>query len=161
MSDKLKTEGDRVKRTLKFVQILLDISNDLASSDSLDDALEKLVAITTKTIGAERGTIFLNDKRTDELYSRFLKNSLPYEIRIENNLGIAGWVFTNGDSSIINDAYADERFNKNIDKKTGFKTRNILCTPIRTTKGELIGVSQILNKNDGPGIHCHSEKPYY
>ncbi len=149
MSDKLKTEGDRVKRTLKFVQILLDISNDLASSDSLDDALEKLVAITTKTIGAERGTIFLNDKRTDELYSRFLKNSLPYEIRIENNLGIAGWVFTNGDSSIINDAYADERFNKNIDKKTGFKTRNILCTPIRTTKGELIGVSQILNKNNG------------
>ena len=61
---------------------------------SLDEALETLVKITTSTIGAERGTIFLNDAATGELYSRIAQGNFRREIRIMNTKGVAGWVFS-------------------------------------------------------------------
>ncbi len=138
-----------IRKTQRFAQMLLKITNDLAVSKSLDDALETLVDITTTTIGAERCTIFLNNKQTEELYSRFAQENFSREIRILNTSGVAGWVFTNDEGVIISDAYGDERFNKEIDVITGFKTRNILCVPLKTMKGEKIGVTQILNKEGG------------
>ena len=71
------------------------------------------------------------------------------EIRFLNNTGIAGWVFTHGTAQIVPDAYEDARFNQSIDQKSGFTTRNILCVPVRTVRGEVIGVAQTLNKRDG------------
>jgi adenylate cyclase len=71
------------------------------------------------------------------------------EIRILNTSGVAGYVYTSGEALIIHDAYADDRFNRSIDEQTGFTTRNILCVPIRTVKGEIIGVAQTLNKRTG------------
>ncbi len=54
---------------------------------------------------------------------------------------------------MIQDAYADPRFNRSIDEQTGFVTRNILCVPIKTSKGETIGAAQILNKRKGRFNH--------
>ena len=65
-----------------------------------------------------------------------------------NTKGVAGWVFTH-EGAIIPDAYKDDRFNKAVDVRTGFRTKSILCAPLRTVNGEKIGVSQILNKIDG------------
>jgi adenylate cyclase len=59
-------------------------------------------------------------------------------------------VFTSGEGLVIDDAYADERFNKGIDEKTGFTTRNLVCAPIRTALGDIIGAAEMLNKRDGP-----------
>ena len=129
--------------------MLLQVTTDLAKTKSLDEALETLVKITTTTIGAERGTIFLNDSATGELYSRIAQGSFRREIRILNTKGVAGWVFTNNKGAIIPDAYKDDRFNKAVDVRTGFRTKSILCAPLRTVSGEEIGVSQILNKIDG------------
>lgn len=143
-----KAKGKR-RRTQRFAQTLLKVTNDLAVSENLDEALETLVEITTSTIGAERGTIFLNDKQTQELYSRVAQGNLRREIRILNTAGVAGWVFTQDQGAIIPDAYADDRFNPEVDHRTGFKTRNMLCAVLRNLRGEKIGVSQILNKIDG------------
>lgn len=129
--------------------MLLQVTNDLAKTKTLDEALETLVKITTSTIGAERGTIFLNDPATGELYSRIAQGNFRREIRILNNKGVAGWVFSHNEGVIIQDAYKDERFNKAVDVRTGFRTKSILCAPLRTVAGEEIGVSQILNKIDG------------
>ena len=137
------------KRTERFSDMLLQVTNDLAKTKSLDEALETLVKITTSTIGAERGTIFLNDASTGELYSRIAQGNFRREIRILNSKGVAGWVFTRNEGVIIHDAYKDERFNKAVDVRTGFRTKSILCAPLRTIAGEEIGVSQILNKIDG------------
>ena len=146
---KPKTVERRLKKTQRLTQMLLKVTNDLAVSNSLDDALAILVDITTSTIGAERGTIFLNNEQTGELYSRFAQDSFSREIRILNTTGVAGWVFTNDQGVIIDHAYKDKRFNREIDHITNFKTRNILCAPLKTLKGEKIGVTQILNKDDG------------
>ncbi|MCW9045062.1 MAG: GAF domain-containing protein [Alphaproteobacteria bacterium] len=129
--------------------MLLQVSKTVAGIETLDEVLATLVTIGMRETGAERGTLFLNDDTTNELYSRVTQGEYTREIRLLNNTGVAGHVFTSGQGEIIHDAYADDRFNHTIDKQTGYTTKNILCVPIRTVKGEVIGVAQLLNKIDG------------
>src|SRR5512140_1714912 len=144
-----KDANPAVRGRLKLVELLLEVSRRMAAYDTLDDVLRTLVEMTTAELDAERGTLFLNDPETNELYSRVAQGNIKHEIRILNNSGIAGYVFTSGESVLIADAYSDPRFNRSVDEQTGFVTRNILCTPIRTVKGEIIGVAQTLNKRKG------------
>jgi len=125
---------------------LLSVSNRLALSKTLTEALRTLVELTTTTIGAERGSIFRNDPKSGELYTRVTDGKFSRENWILNTEGVAGHVFTSGDADIVVDAYSDERFNPEVDGKTGFTTRSILCAPLVTLCGEKIGVSQLLNK---------------
>jgi adenylate cyclase len=138
------------KQRLRHAELLLDVSRKLAALETLDEMLEMLISITTTELGAERGTLFMNDAESGELYSRIALGSQTREIRLMNTEGVAGAVFKSGEGLIIEDAYADDRFNQEIDRQTGFKTKNILCAPIRTGRGELIGVAQALNKTNGP-----------
>jgi adenylate cyclase len=121
----------------------------MASYGTLDEVLQALVEMTTAELNAERGSLFLNDPDTSELYSRVAQGNIQREIRILNSSGVAGYVYTSGEALIIHDAYADDRFNRSIDEQTGFTTHNILCVPIKTVKGEIIGVAQTLNKRSG------------
>jgi len=134
---------------LKLVELLLEVSSRMAAYDSLDEVLYALVDMTTTELGVERGSLFLNDPATNELYSRVAQGNIKREIRLLNTCGIAGHVFTTGEPLIIHDPYTDPRFNSSIDEQTGFVTRNIVCVPIRTVKGEIIGVAQSLNKRTG------------
>jgi len=145
MEDKVQGLDQR----LHHAEILLDISRKVAAKDTLDEVLKILVEITTSEIGAERGSLFLNDHRTGELYSRVLQGKYQREIRILNNSGVAGHVFTQGIGMIIHDAYDNEHFNRTVDEHTGFTTKSILCAPVKTVKGQIIGVAQVLNKKEG------------
>jgi len=137
------------KKRLAEAELLLDISRRISAMDSLDAVLKMLVETATSRLNAERGSLFLNDPNTNELYSRVAMGNFMREIRILNTSGIAGHVFTSGEGLIIPDAYEDSRFNRNIDEQTGFVTRNILCVPIKTAKGQIMAVAQILNKKKG------------
>ena len=137
------------RRRLRLAELLLSVSHKIAAIDSLDEVLQTLVEMTTAELRAERGSLFLNDPSTGELYSRVAQGNFQHEIRILNTSGFAGHVFTTGKGVIIHDAYADARFNRSIDEQTGFTTHNILCVPIKTVKGEIIGVAQTLNKKSG------------
>ncbi len=139
--------SDRLK--LRQAEMLLNVSKTLATYDSLDEMLATLVDMVTTEVAGERGTVFLNDAETGELYSRIAHGNFQHEIRIHNNSGIAGHVFTTRQGAIVHDVYTDERFNRSIDEMTGFRTENILCAPINTTRGETIGVAQVLNKKTG------------
>ena len=141
--------GAEAPRRLRHVELMLDITRRMAAMDSLDEVLYTLIALTSKEIGAERGSLFLNDEATGELYSRVAQGNVNREIRLLNTSGIAGHVFQSGENLIIHDAYADPRFNRSIDEQTGYVTHSICCVPIRTVKGEVIGVAQALNKAKG------------
>ncbi len=130
-------------------QMLLNVSKTVAAFETLDEMLVALVDMTTDAVGADRGTIFLNDSETGELYSRIAHGNLQREIRILNNSGVAGHVFTTGKGTIVHDAYADEYFDRSVDEQTGYQTKNILCVPIRTVRGDIIGVAQALNNKQG------------
>ena len=140
--------SDQAKR-LRFAELLLGISRKMAGKATLDEVLEALVEVTTGELNCERGTVFMNDPIASELVSRVAQGTFHREIRIINSSGIAGHVFTTGQGMIIDDAYADPRFNKAVDETTGFVTRNLLCAPIRTALGDVIGVAEMLNRRDG------------
>ena len=144
--DRLTVRGKR--KSPKITELLLDVANSMARANNLDEALSTMRDICTQVIGTARGSVFLNDPNTQELYSR-VKGRFAREIRLLNTSGVAGHVFTTGKGVIIPDAYADPRFNRAIDAQTGFQTRNILAAPLRTLKGDLIGVAQLLNKVEG------------
>lgn len=137
-----------MEQKLRQMEVLLNVSRRVAAVDSLDEILKTLVEITTDELDADRGTLFLNDPLTDELYSRVAQGSFQREIRILNDSGVAGAVFQDGEGLVIDDAYADERFNRTVDEATGYRTKTIVAAPVRTVKGEVIGVIQILNKNN-------------
>ncbi|MEW6710449.1 MAG: adenylate/guanylate cyclase domain-containing protein [Candidatus Riflebacteria bacterium] len=126
---------------LDRVGSLLNVSERL-----LDNLLLLLVEITSDIAHAERGTLFLVDSETGELFSRVVKGSEVEEIRFPMNLGIAGTVLENQDVLTVGDAYSDPRFNSDIDKKTGYQTKNLLCLPVRVSPGgSVIGVLELLN----------------
>ncbi len=137
------------KRRLREAELLLEVSRKMSVTDSLDEVLNTLLDATTSELNAERGTLFLNDLETNELYSRVAQGAFRREIRILNTTGVAGHVFTTGQGAVVHDAYSDPRFNRSVDERTGFVTRDILCVPIRTAKGLVIGVAQLLNKRKG------------
>lgn len=139
--------------SLAEAKILLEVARKVADSQTLDDQLETLVALVTEATGAERGTLFVNDPSTQELYSRVTVGGLKREIRILNNTGIAGSVFQSGKGVVVKDAYQDPRFNKTVDEQTGYHTRSIACAPIRTVRGELIGVVEVLNRKGNKSAH--------
>ncbi|MCF8125285.1 MAG: GAF domain-containing protein [Desulfotignum sp.] len=141
--------SDSERERLYKAEMLLNVSKEIAARETLDDVLTYLMHMTAKELNAERCTIFLNDSETDELYARVAMGNFNHQIRILNTQGIAGLVFTKGEGMIIHDAYADNHFKQEIDAQTGFVTKSILCTPIRTVKGEIIGVTQALNKLEG------------
>jgi adenylate cyclase len=136
-------------RDESLLRLLVNISEELASFTQLDDALRFLVEISSQKIMADRASLFLNDPVTKELYTKFALGNLSEEIRIMNNSGISGAVFQSGQALVIDDPYADPRFNHHVDEKTGYRTKNIIAVPVKTIKGEIIGVLQVLNKQKG------------
>jgi len=99
-------------------------------------------------LNCDRCSVFILNEESHELWARVAHGES--EIRFPSHLGIAGHVASTGESLNIPDAYADSRFNPDIDKKTGYHTRNMLTTPMRNKMGEIIGVFQALNKFGGP-----------
>ncbi|HSU87444.1 MAG TPA: GAF domain-containing protein, partial [Terriglobia bacterium] len=115
------------RQRARLAELLLEVSNRIAVAATLNEAFDVLAQYTASTVNAEQASIFLNDSRTSELYTRIGTSRITREVRMLNTVGIAGHVFTTGRGAIIPDAYADERFNSEVDKKTGYVTRNILC----------------------------------
>ena len=107
------------------------------------------MSATTELLDANRSTLFIHDRKTNELWSRYAEGLEIKEIRFPDSEGIAGAVFASGQAESIADAYGDARFNPNIDSQTGYRTTNILCMPIVNKAGETIGVTQVLNKQTG------------
>ena len=135
---------------LRRTSAITDIANRVSDSLSLDVLFPRLMGVVTQTLNADRSSMFLYDPETSELYSRVMQGNVMGEVRFPSNLGIAGSVFSKGEAEIITaDAYDNRRFNQEVDRRTGYRTRNILCVPIRNKNQEVIGVTQVLNKHTG------------
>lgn len=131
----------------KKLKMLLKVSSELVKEKELSKILLKLTEITKTLISVDRSSIFLHDKDKKELWT-IVADGVK-EIRIAEDKGIAGEVNMSKKHLIINDAYSDSRFNKEIDRKTGYHTRNILTVALINQKQEGIGVFQVINKQDG------------
>lgn len=129
---------------------LVKISQSITALTDIDELLKVIAEETKNAIQADRCTVFLWDKDSDELWSKVaLGIDDSKEIRFPADKGLAGYVVKTGEALNIPDAYSDPRFNPEVDKNTGYRTKTILCMPITNNNREIIGAFQVLNKIDG------------
>jgi len=126
---------------------ILEVTRKLAAPFDLDTMLTEVVNASREVLDADRGTVFLYDEATDELVVR-VGTELEH-IRIPSDKGIVGESAQTRQLINVPDCYADDRFNRAIDKQTGYKSRCMLTIPLIGFDASLIGVLQILNKNEG------------
>ncbi|MDY7022813.1 MAG: GAF domain-containing protein, partial [Cyanobacteriota bacterium] len=146
-------------RNQRGVSALLEATNTLGQSLDLEYTLLLVMGQARHLMHADRSTIFLYNKEENELWTKIAKadGKTMMEIRIPANRGIAGFVASTGQVLNITDAYTDPRFDPSVDQKTGYRTRNILCMPVYNSEGELIGVTQLINKNKGSFTNSDEE----
>ncbi|MSQ84429.1 MAG: GAF domain-containing protein [Myxococcales bacterium] len=130
------------------LRALLEIAKALNEERELDRLLQRIVSEAARVVDADRGTLFLVDNDTNTLWSK-IAQGVGGEIRIPRGQGIAGLVAESGTLVNLPDAYADPRFNPAVDHETGYHTQTLLCVPMNNSRGDVVGVLQLLNKFDG------------
>lgn len=128
---------------------LLKIAREVSAETNIDNLLQIIAEETKLALNADRCSVFLYDKDTNELWSKIALGIEAQEIRFSADKGLAGHVARTGETINIKDAYNDERFNKEIDLQTGYVTKTILCMPMRNVNHDIVGVFQVLNKKNG------------
>ncbi|TVQ19919.1 MAG: adenylate/guanylate cyclase domain-containing protein [Leptolyngbya sp. DLM2.Bin15] len=139
-------------RNQRGAAALLEATASLGQSLNLDDTLSKVMDEARDLMQADRSTLFLIDRDRHELWSKVAvadDRNNRVEIRLPANRGIAGYVASTGETLNIPNAYEDPRFDPTVDQSTGYHTRNILCMPVFNSSGALIGVTQLINKDQG------------
>ncbi|XP_022823228.1 dual 3',5'-cyclic-AMP and -GMP phosphodiesterase 11 isoform X7 [Spodoptera litura] len=164
-------------RQLDEKELIFELVKDICNELEVRVLCHKILQNVSILLDADRGSLFLvqgeraspNPQNGRCLVSKLFdvcSKSTPEqmeqleEIRIPWGSGIVGYVAESGEPVNIPDAYKDERFNHDIDQQTGYKTRSLLCMPIKDINGEVIGVAQVINKqSDGP-FTAYDEKVF-
>jgi GAF domain-containing protein len=149
----LYQEGEHRRRrgveSLSHLNEYLGLSDVYRLGQGLDGLFERLVRTASRLTDAERASLFLVDQSSGEIWSKVAERSEIREIRVPMDSGIVGWVAKHGHLVNIPDAYEDPRFNRDVDKRTGFRTTSLLCAPVRDLKDRVVGAVQVMNKNTG------------
>ncbi len=142
----MSTEHDPAAR----LKTVLDVAKAMISERDLDSLLQLILREATQVVDADRGSLFLVDPRTGELWAKIAQGlAVGHEIRVPPGVGLAGHVAATCQPLNLPDAYADSRFNRDVDRDTGYHTRSLLCVPMTNMRGESVGVIQVLNKRSG------------
>ncbi len=150
-----------------YRDLIFKIDAELNKIQDADLLLERILLEARLVLNADAGTIYVREG--DQLVFKYSQNStiernlppgekMPYtnsRIPIDDSR-IAGYVANNRTVLRITDAYAipankPYKFNPSFDKQSGWKTRSILCQPLVTSSGNLLGVIQVLNALDDEG----------
>jgi putative ABC transport system ATP-binding protein len=152
--------AELTKQSQHFLEAM-QMAEDEAVQSMLERALRAFTLRLGRLINAERASLMLVDRTGQELVVR-ISEDLPEtaDVRIPIGKGIAGAVAQSGQTIRIDDAYSDARFNPEIDRQTGFKTRSILCIPLHDQSGEVFAVTQLLNRQDGRPFDAADEEKF-
>jgi phosphoserine phosphatase len=148
---------------------MLEVARRLSATSDLEDILRVIIDAMRDSLDAERATVFEFLAASSELVTSVAHGvggpagnhpgasvgapaggATPSEIRIPITAGLAGECARLRRIINVPDAYADPRFNKEVDRRTGFHTRSILTIPLIDEEGLLVGVTQVLNKRGRP-----------
>ncbi len=129
------------------VKLLLSSAERISREQDVDKLLIMLSDLARDVLEVDRCSLFLLDRERDELWTKVAHG--VEEIRVPANKGIVGWVAQKGETLVVNDAYSDPRFNPEVDRKTGYRTKNVLAIPLLSKRGNILGVFQAVNKIKG------------
>jgi putative ABC transport system ATP-binding protein len=135
------------------------LANDVAFRSMLEQGLFAFTRKLGQLLDADRASLFLVED--DSLVLRVAEGIEEMgEVRIPLGSGIAGAAAQSGQTIRIDDAYSDPRFNPDVDRQTGYRTRSILSLPIKSSKGEVFAVAQLLNRRDGQPFDAGDEERF-
>ena len=155
-----RTLADLTQQSQRFLEATA-LARDQAYQSMLEQALRVFTRRVSELLDAERASLFLVDRRRGELVLRVAQDVEKGDsVRIPLASGIAGVAATSGQPVRVADAYQDPRFNRDVDLRTGFRTRSVLCLPLHDRSGEVFAVTQLLNRRDGQPFDAADEKRY-
>ena len=134
----------------KKLALMQEVGRALSSAMDLQSLLALIMENITLLMEADRSTLYLLSDDGESLWSRMAQGDEHVNIHLKKGEGLAGWVVSSGETVNIPDAYNDDRFQPAVDQQTGYRTRSILCIPMRNHIGQIIGAVQVLNKQAGP-----------
>jgi sigma-B regulation protein RsbU (phosphoserine phosphatase) len=142
----------RLRHRVESLRRCFDLCALISSSIDIDDVLERIMTASRQALNAETCSLLLTDQDTGDLVFTVAQgpvaDQLPKGHVLKRGEGIAGWVQVNSQPVLVPDAYADPRFNPEVDRRTGYRTRTVMCVPL-AAKNHPIGVASLMNKNDG------------
>ncbi len=144
-----------MKLRTRHLEHLLEINHNLTTSLNLDDVLHSVMSTAVELLHCEAGSLLLTDEQTDELVFRVVVGPASKKLlgtRLPPGVGIVGSVAKDGKPLIVNDAKSDPRHYRGIDHQTSLQTVSLLCVPL-INKGRVIGVLEVMNKNDRTPFH--------
>jgi putative methionine-R-sulfoxide reductase with GAF domain/predicted Ser/Thr protein kinase len=144
--DRVLAEVSVTRAKMVKLMVILEANKSLATTFDPTEILRIILKTATSETDAERGTIFLVEQGSGELVSQILEGGSVSPIRLTVGTGIVGAVAQTGHLVNIADAYQETRFDKRTDAASGFRTTSVLAAPMRTPRGEIVGVVEILNK---------------
>ncbi|MFO1526348.1 MAG: GAF domain-containing protein [Turneriella sp.] len=144
-----------VVNRLNKLSLIMQVSRTLMGSTDVKRLLGEILDKARIVMNADKASIFMIDEARNEIYASVTLDGS--EIRLARGSGIIGFVADSGETVNIPDAYADARFNRDNDTKTGYRTQSILCMPVRDHLNKNIGALQVLNKQDG-GSFTHEDE---
>jgi hypothetical protein len=131
----------RSYRLSKELSQLFDLESNI------DTVLSDSMYHLNQFMDSERSSVFLFQHLNQQLTVFSSLDLEKNEIRIPKSYGVAGWVFVNRQSAVVNNAYEDRRFYQKVDDMTGYRTRNLICTPLLDSKDNCMGTLQSLKNN--------------
>jgi len=137
-----RNEYRDMKERLRRYRKAFHVGQLITAEVDRDRLFEVIIHQTNEVMESIRSTVFLHDDKADQLWSLVGVGLKKREIRIPSDYGVAGWVFQHRVPVTVNDAYSDPRFYSEVDKKSGFRTRNIMCVPLVNWAGHCIGALQ-------------------
>ena len=129
------------------MRAILDVAVALAAHFDLDRMLEAVVQAATQVLNAERGSVWLYDEASDELVLDVATDMTA--VRVPAGVGLVGTCARTRNMINVPDCYAEPRFDKSVDRKTGYRTRCMLTLPLIDHQDKVVGVMQVLNKRSG------------
>ncbi len=150
---------DEANKEKKKNKALRDVVKCVSGSQKipLDQLVRNLVKVAYDMIEVDRITLFMKDEISNELVCRVSKDDVE-GFRVSLGKGIAGMVAQSGNLINIPDAYADARFDQGIDRATGYRTKSLICSPIKDTNDKIVGVIQLINKLNGKPFNDEDEE---
>lgn len=155
MSEELLRELEERNRQLdavfRITSALYSRAKSGMTASSLDELLMETLQVSLEVVNADAGTLYLYNPANNTLVFRYVVGEKAAELtgmEIPADKGVAGEVFQTGQPKISEDVRREEHYLKEVDEKTGYRTRNMVTVPLRDIEGKPIGVLQALNKRD-------------
>lgn len=160
MADHPGGEAGRLSERLDSLKRCFALSRIISESLDLSDVLERIMTTSRQALGAETVSLLLVDDAPGPGQGELVftvaqgpaSSPLQTGFRLKQGEGLAGWVAQSASPLMLADAYDDPRFNQEVDKLTGYRTRSMLCVPL-VYRERVVGVAQVINKVDG-GVFC-------